>query len=347
MAVPFDLAALEVTGDSVPVVQGVSQMSIGSVDYAISDNGTLVYVPGSSQGPELTLVWVDREGAVEPLGAPPGDYRDPRLSPDGRRLAVRNGVANLDIWVYDLGRQTLSRLTFAPGADETPVWTPDGKWVTFAGDRDGVRNLLRRVADGSEEEEQLVTLQEHAHANSWSPDGQVLVFGMGSSSAASGGIWLLPLEEDREPTLLLKTPFNVYASRLSPDGHWIAYASDESGRSEIYVQPFPGLGGKWQISTDGGGHAVWARNGHELFYRNGNKMMVVEVSTQPNWSAGVPETIFEGPFYAIGNGNTSYDVAPDGQRFVMIKDSAEQREAAQINVVLNWFEELKRLVPTD
>ncbi len=245
-----------------------------------------------------------------------------------------------------MGRQTLSRLTFAPGPDETPVWTPDGKWVTFAGDRDGIRNLLRRVADGSEQEEQLVTLQEHAHANSWSPDGQVLVFGMGPTGTASGGIWLLPLEEDREPTLFLKTPFNVYASRLSPDGHWIAYASDESGRSEIYVQPFPGLGGKWQISTDGGGHAVWARNGHELFYRNGNKMMVVEVSTQLNWSAGVPETIFEGPFFAIGNGNTSYDVAPDGQRFVMIKESEEQQEAAQIKVVLNWFEELKRLVPT-
>ncbi len=346
MAVPFDLAALEVTGDSVPVVQGVRQTPNVYVDYAISRNGTLVYVPDTG-GLNLTLVWVDREGAVEPLGAPPGNYRDPRLSPDGRRLALRSGG---DIWVYDMGRQTLSRLTFAPETDETPVWTPDGKWVTFAGDRDGVRNLLRRVADGSEEEEQLVTLQGHAHANSWSPDGQVLVFGMGPIETASEGIWLLPLEGDRKPTLLLKTPFNVYASRLSQDGHWIAYASDESGRSEIYVQPFPGLGGKWQISTAGGGHAVWARNGRELFYQDGDKMMVVEVTTQPNFSAGSPKVLFEGQFLTsgvgmTGSGNTSYDVAPDGQRFVMIKESEEQQESRQIKVVLNWFEELKRLVP--
>jgi Tol biopolymer transport system component len=245
-----------------------------------------------------------------------------------------------------MGRQTLSRLTFAPETDETPVWTPDGKWVTYAGDRDGVRNLLRRVADGSEEEEQLVTLQGHAHANSWSPDGQLLVFGMGPIITASEGIWLLPLEEDREPTLFLKTPFNVYASRLSPDGHWIAYASNESGRSEIYVQPFPGLGGKWQISTDGGGHAVWARNGRELFYRNGDKMMVVEVTTQPNFAPGSPKALFEGQFFTAGEGNTNYDVDPNGQRFVMIKDSAEPQEAGQINVIQNWTEELKRLVPT-
>ena len=347
MAVLFDLTSLEVTGDPVPVVQGVRGNLPGYVDYAVSDNGTLVYVPGTSTGGvDRALVWVDREGAVEPLGAPPGSYRDPRLSPDGRRLAVRNGVENPDIWVYDMGRQTLSRLTFAPEADETPVWTPDGKWVTFAGDRDGVRNLLRRVADGSEEEEQLVTLQGHAHANSWSPDGQVLVFGMGQQSA-SEGIWLLPLEEDRKPTLFLKTPGNVFASRLSPDGHWIAYASDESGRPEIYVQPFPGLGGKWQISTDGGGHAVWARNGRELFYRNGDKLMVVEVTTEPTFAPGSPKALFEGQFYTSGDGNTNYDVAPDGQRFVMIKDSAEQQESGQINVVLNWFEELKRLVPTN
>ena len=290
---------------------------------------------------------MDREGAVEPLGTPARAYVDPRLSPDGRRLAVSIDGENKDIWVYDLGRRTLSRLTFDPGSDETPVWTPDGKWVTFAGDRDGVRNLLRRVADGSEEEEQLVTLQEHAHANSWSPDGQVLVFGMGPTPTASGGIWLLPLEEDRKPTLFLKTPFNVYASRLSPDGHWIAYTSKESGRSEIYVQPFPSLGGKWPISTDGGGHAVWARNGRELFYRNGDKMMVVEVTTQPNFAPGSPKALFEGQLFTAADGSTAYDVAPDGQRFVMIKESEEQQqEAPPINVVLNWFEELNRLVPT-
>jgi Tol biopolymer transport system component len=350
-ALPFDLASLEVSGGPVPIVEGVRRANSPAVEtasgnYGFSDGGTLIYVPGASQNVERTLVWVNRDGALEPLGAPLRAYLDPRLSPDGNRLAVRIQEENTDIWTYDLQRRTLSRLTFAAGSSETPVWTPDGKWVTFAGDRDGVRNLIWRLADGSAEEEQLVALEHHAHANSWSPDGKVLTFGMGPTGTASDAIWLLPLEEGRQPTLFLKTPFAVYASRLSPDGHWIAYASDESGRSEIYVQPFPSLEGKWQLSNDGGGHPVWARNGRELFYRNGNKMMVVEVSTQPNWSAGVPETIFEGQYYTGGDGNTYYDVAPDGQRFLMIKVSEEQEAVTQINVVLNWFEELKRLVPT-
>ena len=279
LAVPFDLVRLEVSGSPVPIVEGVAETPEGAGQYSFSSLGRLVYAPGGVVGTERTLVWVDRQGAVEPLAVPPRTYGYPRLSPVGRQLAVGSGG---DIWVCDLERQTLSRLTFDSGQDETPVWTPDGMWVTFAGTRDKVMTLLRRLADGSGEEEVLVTLQEHAHATSWSPDGQVLTFGMGPSSTASEGIWLLPLEGDRKPILLLKTPFNVYASRLSPDGRWIAYASDRSGRSEIYVQPFPGLGGKWQISTDGGGHAVWARNGRELFYRNGDKMMVVEVTTQPN-----------------------------------------------------------------
>ena len=333
-----------------PIVEDVrrapnSASAGASAQYGFSDSGTLIYVPGSAVDVRRILALVDRTGAVEPLGAPARAYFDPRFSPDGRRLAVRISGENLDIWVYDMGRQTLSRLTFAPGVDETPVWTPDGKWVTFSGVRDGVANLLRRVADGSEEEEQLVTLQEHTHANSWSPDGQVLVFSMGSTGTASVGIWLLPLEGDREPTLFLKTPFNVYASRLSPDGHWIAYASDESGRSEIYVQPFPGLGGKWQISTDGGRNTVWARNGRELFYRNGEKMMVVEVTTQPNFSAGSPKALFEGQFLTAGDGNTAYDVAPDDQHFLMIQPVEPEQGVGQINIVLNWFEELKKRVP--
>ena len=353
-ALPFDLASLEVSGRPVSIVEGVRraigpggpELNTASANYGFSDRGTLIYVPGPAVGVRRILALVDREGAVEPLGAPPGAYVDPRLSPDGRRLAVTIREENSDVWVYDLGRRTFSRLTFDPRVDETPIWTPDGKWVTFAAGMGGVRNLLRRLADGSGEEEQLVTLQEHAHPNSWSPDGQVLVFGMGPTGTASEGIWLLPLEGDRKPTLFLKTPFNVYASRLSPDGHWIAYASNESGRSEIYVQPFPGLGRKWQISTDGGGHAVWARNGRELFYRNGDRMMLVEVTTQPNFAPGSPKALFEGQFFTPAAGNTAYDVAPDGQHFLMIQHVESEQVVTQIHVVLNWFEELKRLVPT-
>ncbi len=343
MVVPFDLAALEVTGDSVPVVQGVRQIPVGSVDYAISDNGTLVYVPSTSTGGfNLTLVWVDRQGQATPLIEDRNVYNRPRLSPDGQRVAVgaRSG-ANPDIWIYDIGPGTRMRLT-VEGNNFSPVWTPDGTRVTFSSTRDGPQDLYWKPADGSGQAELLLNMNSLniLTPTSWSPDSESLAF-YEVNPASARDIWALPREGDALP--FVATAFNERAPMFSPDGRWLAYVSDESGRDEIYVQPYPGPGGKWPISAEGGTEPHWSADGRELFYRLGDKMMVVEVQSEPAFTSGRPQLVFEGP-YVLGNSVANYDISPDGQRFLMIKEEEGQQD--QINVVLNWFEELKRLVPT-
>jgi len=341
MVVPFDLAALEVTGDSVPVVQQVRQTPVGSVDYSISDNGTLVYVP-STGGLDLTLVWVDRQGLATPLIEDRQAYNRPRLSPDGQRVAVavQSGLTQ-DIWIYDIGRGTRMRLT-VEGNNISPVWTPDGTRVTFASDRDGAFDLYWKPADGSGQAELLLNMNSGniLLPTSWSPDGESLAF---YDATGARDIWALPREGDALP--FLATAFNERSPMFSPDGRWLAYVSDESGRDEIYVQPYPGPGGKWPISTEGGTEPRWSADGRELFYRLRDKMMVVGVQSEPAFTSGRPQLVFEVPYLTDGFGTSNYDMSTDGKRFVMLQ-STEQEQSAQINVVLNWFEELKRLVPT-
>jgi len=352
LAVPFDLSRLEVTGAPVPIVEGVLQSATSGVaQFSFSNLGTLVYVPGDT-GPALsTLVWVDRRGNVEPLPAPPHPYRGPRLSPDGRRLAVTIQETKPDIWVYDIPRQTLTRLTFE-GLNQQPQWTPDGKSVTWRSEREGVPgNLFWKLADGTGAVERLTTSEFRQNPSSWSPDGQFLAFHQrpsAGSSPTARDIWILPLAGEGTPQSILQTQFNELAPVFSPDGRWLAYVSDESGRNEIYVRPFPKVEeGKWQISTDGGVELRWAANGRELFYRkeSGNQMMVVDITTEPTFGAGTSKVLFEGSYQRSAGGAAFYDVTPDGQRFLMIQ--ARVQGAGQINVVLNWFEELKRLVPTN
>ena len=346
LAVPFDLARLEATGPPAPVVEGVLwNRFTGAAQFALSRTGSLAYVPGSELAANAVLVWVDRRGGARPLPAPPRPYENPRLSPDGSRVAVD---VNDDVWVYDLVRGTLTRLTFEPTENETPVWTPDGKRVTYASDRQGKpRSVFWKPADGSSPEELLLTRENHAHVTSWSPDGRVLaVTDFDPVQGGDGDIWLFPADGKGEARPFLKTPFGERAGRFSPDGRWIAYTSNESGRDEVYVQVLPGPGGKWQVSTDGGGQPVWARSGRELFYRNGDKLMATPVTAQPTFFAGTPRVLFAGRYWQSlpGRGDATYDVSPDGQRFLMIKVE-EETASTQLNVVLDWFEELKRRVP--
>ena len=341
LAVPFDLSRLEVTGNPIPVAEGVSLSPEGVAQFGISNTGSLVYVPGGLQGAGRKLVWLDRKGVEQPLSAPPRAYQTPRLSPDGLRLAVVIQGANDDIWIYDIPRQTFTRLTFE-GRNLNPLWTPDGKRIIFrASPVGGERlNLFWKLADGSGEAERLTVSDYSQVPSSLSPDGQVLIFNQ-LDPTTNYDLWVLPLTGDRKPRPFLQTPRNEWFSDLSPDGHWLAYASDESGQNEIYIRPFPTGGAKWQISTEGGIRPSWTRNG-ELVYPNGDKMMAVSIATQPTVSVGTPRLLFERHY----EGALNYDVTADGQRFLMLKSSEQDQKATQIVVVQNWFEELKRRVPT-
>jgi Tol biopolymer transport system component len=348
MAVPFDPQRLATTGAAIPGVEGVLQSTTtGAAQYSFSVTGSLVYVSGGVESAQYKLVWVSRTGAEQPLAAPAhASYNgSSRLSPDGRRVAV--GITGQDnqVWLYDLSLETLTRLTFEGNNNLVPLWTPDGKRIAFTSNKEGPRNLFWQLADGRGGLERLTT-SEYTHLpGSWSPDGQLLAFAE-INPTTGYDIWVLRLTERRaEP--FLRTRFDEAAPRFSPDGRWLAYISNESGRYEIYVQPYPGPGGKWQISTEGGAEPMWNPNGRELFYRSGDKMMAVDIVTKPSFAAGNPRMLFEKPYVPAPGTTPNYDVSPDGQRFLMLKPSEQGQSApTQINVVLNWFEELKRRVPT-
>ncbi len=354
MAVPFDPQRLTTAGAVVPMVEGVLQSSVsGAAQYSFSSTGSLVYVSGGIQSAQNRLVWVNRTGAEQPLATPMRTYQFPRLSPDGRRVAVGIAGQESQTWLYDFSRETLTRLTFGGSMNQNPVWTPDGKRIAFQSNKEGPANVFWQLSDGSGGLERLNISEYTQSPISWSPDGQLLAF-VEITPTTGYDIWVLRMGDPspssgqvRKAQPFLRTPFLESAPRFSPDGRWLAYVSDESGRREIYVQPYPGPGGKWQISTEGGTEPVWNPNGRELFYRSGAKMMAVEITSQPSFSVGKPKVLFEGPYEPTPATFPYYDVSPDGQRFLMLKPSdSAQAAPTQINVVLNWFEELKRRVPT-
>ncbi|MDA2924647.1 hypothetical protein MYX65_08335, partial [Acidobacteria bacterium AH-259-L09] len=350
MAAPFDLSRLEVTGESAPVLEGVQTYLNGQAYFDFASDGMLLYLPARATQRSDNLVWVDREGRSEPLLETGSGLEQPRFSPDGKRLAVQLETPESDIWIYEMAGKRFTPVTFEGRINSRPVWTPDGERLTFASNRTGEWNIFWMPADGSGEAEQLPTGETQAEATSWSPDGKVLAFQESALGAKliDRNIWLLPLEGERKPQPFLRTRFHERHAMFSPDGRWIAFTSNRSGRDEIYVKAYPGEGGIVPISIDGGTQPIWARSGKELFYRNADKMMVVSIQTAPTFKAGAPRLLFEGSYNYRPNEETSdYDITPDGQRFVMVTSSEQERPARQVNVILNWFEELKRLVPTE
>jgi Tol biopolymer transport system component len=306
----------------------------------------MAYVPGDEIVRARTLVWVDRRGNVQPLIDTPRDLREARLSPDGQRIAVGIEGSPRDLWIYEIKRRTLSRFTLEPTESEFAVWTPDGQRIAFGALRPGQgRVLLWKLTDGSGSEEKLLVggPQDHFHPAAWSPDGRVLAFTNASLTGTALDIWMLPLGKT-VPEPFAKTRFNERSPRFSSDGRWVAYVSDESGRDEIYVQPYPGPGGKSQVSADGGSEPVWASNGRELFYWVDDKLMAVAVATLPTFSADTPRPLFEGRFERRLAGYPNFDVTADGQRFLMFKGT-QTAAPAQITVVLDWTTELARRVP--
>jgi serine/threonine-protein kinase len=349
-AVPFSLKRLETSGPPVPVLDDLvtNFNGIGSAEYAFSQEGTLVYVPTLQL--QRTLVWVDRKGAIERIPFPPGGYNDVALSPDaGRFAATTYEKGEREALLFgDLARGTLSR-SAAEGTFSTLAWAPDGKGVAIGFGRGRkLEGVFWQSADGSAPPERLTseTDLQQEWPTSFSPDGKLLLVGVYNWSDTSpantvSDIFVLPLAGERTLRPFLQTPDEENDAHFSPDGRWVVYWSNESGGRQIFVRPFPGPGPRWQISAEGGVEPHWSKNGRELFYRQGDKMMTVDVEMKPTFRPGRPRMLFEGRFLD----NARYDVSPDSQRFLMIKPDPAESGPAHVNVVLNWFEEVKRRVP--
>ena len=358
-AVPFDRERLEVLGSPVPVVEGVGVVAAGLVHYAVADSGTLAYLPGGVAAGNQQLVWVDRTGAEERLPAPANDYRTVSLSPSGTRAAVSIGSGNSDIWISELSRGTLERLTTDEAADTNPLWTQDGSSVVFVSGRNGRPEVFRKLADGSGRAERLFTVDDSVLdivPGGWSPDGETLFAradfpetgrDIGIVSMSGSGTW--------EP--ILQSAANEFNPAISPNGEWLAYASNETGRNEIYVRRFPQLDGRTQVSLGGGFRPSWSKGGQEILFLGasiGPAETVMRVtldfdeSNPPSVTPGTPEKLFDWRYRLVVGGRRHHDVLLDGSQFLMItrgEDYVGEGGRAEINVVLNWHEELKRLVP--
>lgn len=351
-AVRFDLNSLSVRGSPVQVVDRVITKPLGATNFAIASNGTLVYEAGDpTASADRALVWVDRNGKEEPLPAEKRSYVYPRISPDGKHVALDIRDQQNDIWIWDFARRTLSRLTFDPGLNRAVVWTPDSRRVIFSAERGGRESLFWQAADRSGSPEQLATTTPDRPQGplSISPDGKVLVFG--EPGQPPFDLYTLSMDSDRTVAPLLNESYSEHNGEISPDGRWLVYQSDESGSSEIYVRPFPNVtaAGRSQVSSGGGTRPAWSRDGRELYYLGlDGAMMAVPVDSSTSreaFSAGRPTVLFSTPYYVVQAGR-SYDVAGDG-RFLMIKNTTPQAAAPQLVVILNWFEELKRLLPAN
>lgn len=365
-AIRFDPDKLEVISGPVSVVEGI--FSGAAPQYAVSNSGTLIYMPGTSAdagASARTLVWVDRNGKEEPIAVPPDLYSHPRISPDGRLVALTVGnITDSDIWIWDLVRKNLSPLTRDPSPDAVPLWTADGKRIAFMSWSGGSGKIYLKSADGTGKVEPLGSDYGGALLSlpsSWSGDGKELVFmGLNLMGAVTYDIGAVEMEGERKFRPLLKEKYLETEPKISPNGQWMAYTSDVSGKNEIYVRPFPDVdsGGKWTVSTGGGTSPLWAPDGRELFYRNGDAVMAVSVKTETTFSPETPKTLFRGTYVSLSSGIAplslnSWDISQDGKRFLMLKPGASTGEAPvaagprRINVVLNWFEELKGKVPVN
>ncbi len=404
LAAPFDLAKLAITGPAVPVLNDVYENAVdGTAQFAVSANGSLAYAPGGEVAGARRVVWVNRQGTEEPLLLPPRSYLHPRVSPDGRQVVIEVEGPNHDVFTYDIARGALTKVTF-DGSSHSPLWTADGKRITFRAGMPDPFTMWWVPSDRSGPAERLATMPQigfvppaamqqpagsmpgampqsadamppsgmpqttgsmsgampqsagsmsgavQQSAGSWSPDGRVLAFTQ-VNPGTGGDIYVLDVA-DHKARPFAQTKFDEGSPRFSADSRWISYSSSESGQSEIYAQEYPGPGPKIQISIGGGTDAVWKRGGGELYYRNGDNMMVVAVAMRPPFTAAKPRVLWEGRYNhgqnsmcgPPGPGSSNYDVTADGQRFLMVKEGERDAPPTEIRVVPNWSEEVTRLV---
>ena len=355
-AVPFDLKRLEMSGSPTPILEGVAtHVGSASGQFSFSDNGTLMYVPGRGEAPLVSIYWMDHQGKFTPIRETPGDYYEPAFSPDGKRLALQ---IDQDIWVYDLARDTLTRLTFN-GNNRTPIWTPDSQKITYSHFEQpgsvGAADLYWTHADGTGSPLRLTQSNGRKFPSSWHPSGKVLAF----AQTTPGGKWstftIAMAGNDKqgwkpgEIKPLSTSPLLTDVESFSPDGRWLAYDSHESGDWEIYVRPFPGPGGKWQVSTGGGTYPKWSHTSKELFYRTpDNRIMLVPYTVSgESFTPGKPQLWSPGQF-TDRLGMLNYDLHPDGKRIAVLKTPIDTGDSSpsKLSFVFNFFDELRRKVPS-
>jgi Tol biopolymer transport system component len=335
-AMTFDEKRLAVSGAPFLVAQDVALNTNGGGEFAVSRSGTLVSVPGGLLQPQRALVWADRKGNLIAASQARRPFGQPAISPDGKRLCATVMAATYDLWMLDLDRDTLTRFSFGKD-DGNPIWSPDGRKVAYQSSQAGTYDIWVRPSDGSGSEQRLTKGPDDA-PTSWSRDGRWLAF----ERRHAGGvysIWLLPLGQPAEPQPYLQGAYSYRAGHISPDGRWMAYTSNESGRTEVYVTTVPEPGGKWQISTEGGEAPLWAPDGREIFYRKERKVLAAGVKLTPAFAVSKPETLFEGEYFG------EWTIAPDGRRFLMMKDEGAASVPKHLDLVLGWLDEMKSRAP--
>jgi eukaryotic-like serine/threonine-protein kinase len=341
MAQPFDPDARQSTGDPFPLAERVSTEGSRYMGVSVSENGTLVYAQGGTQGPQQ-LTWFDRDGRALGTVGEPAPYNSLALSPDERRVAVGLGTGTLDnrdIWIIDIARTLRSRLTFDPGADVAPVWSPDGTRVAFAGQRSGKISLRQQSINGTAGDELLVESSGDFVPSDWSADGRFIAY-TDRTSTTTADIWVLPLFGDRKPFPVAQTAFTENFPAFSPDGRWIAYVTNEANQGNVYVQSFPEAKGKYQVSLDGGARPLWRGDGKELFYIGPDgAMMAVSIDASRGFEAGLPQRLFT--TNALNNQNLVYAVTKDGMRF-LVNSRPEQASVAPITVIVNWMATIQK-----
>jgi len=341
--VPFDANNLEIEGQPVPVIEGVySELTTGITNYMVSDNGTLAYIPGAVEGGSRKIVKIDLNGNTTTLDSSGHPYLEPRLSPDNKKIAlvIRDGE-DFDIWIFDILRKTLSRLTFG-GLNRTPQWSQNGKKIAFMKrTKDGKIGIFIKPYDGSGDEVEIYSGASRLYVDEWTTDGDNLIVD-NLTLGAQSDLLVVPLKGDKKPWKYLDSKYDEYEASISPNGKWLAYLTNESGSYQGYVRSFPNKEGKWQISTDVIEEPRWSPDGKTLYYRKGSQLIAVPVTTSPTYSAGIPKVLISGfPSMNVDSG-ISYDITSDGKYFITttpVKGSTLKN----ISIVLNWTEEIAAL----